>query len=239
MSSKSCVAFSDLLEKKELTWLPWVGKEFDRSKVLVVAESHHVDEKDETTAAKRKKDCDGDPMVTCEMIAGYPLRGRSRSWGKSIGRLFNNILNVLCGSTFLEPEAAQKRAALWSRVAFMNLVQNQIWYKHERPMPNDFKTGWRAFIKVARIIKPDICIFFGVSAADYFSACMKEFGFDATFAKEKDKIGNCHPRCASVKIDGRWIPIRFVPSMFFSWPAWRGFVFSGCEEIRNRLSDLR
>ncbi|MBQ7396424.1 MAG: hypothetical protein IJW08_07780 [Lentisphaeria bacterium] len=38
-----------------LTWLPWVGKNFDNCKILIVAESHYTNTDDQTLVQQKKQ----------------------------------------------------------------------------------------------------------------------------------------------------------------------------------------
>jgi hypothetical protein len=55
-----------------------------------------------------------------------------------------------------------QRRALWNNVAFMNLVQELIPSSTDRPSELAYDNGWSNFLEVAKILKPKMCIKFGI-----------------------------------------------------------------------------
>ena len=238
---------ADFKKIRTLTWLPWIGKRFDRTRVLVITKLHPTRAQESADALDNKKKMVGDGMLTREMIAEYPLQGYDAGWifkaGHRNSATFDNVSNVLCGSSLLSDADAKKRTTLWSSVAFMELVQKPMWYKgkeREKPVPNDFMEGWETAIKVVQIIKPKLSIVFGLETADHFNVFVKaqseiRFGL----AERDGKIGKSYPRSARIELEGDWLPIRFVPSMYFPCREWREFAFSGLDEIKACFVDLK
>lgn len=241
--------FDDKLESiKDLTWLPWVGKNYNAFKVLIVAESHYVNTDEPQLVKEKKAEYMSDPLSTRKVMAEYPLHGYNAGWVNHAGRHNNptidNLSKVLCGSALLGESDLKRRSELWSRLAFMNFIQRPMWYSKthgkERPVGNDRTIGWKATLGAIDILKPDLCIFAGLEASVWFDYYMQENNVCATRIESHDRIGRCAPRSSTLKIGNNKIDCRFIrhPGMYFSWQPWREFVFNGRGELRSKIAKL-
>lgn len=231
-----------------LTWLPWVGKNYDMFRVMIIAESHYVNTDDQMQVEVKKMEYMTDPLSTRKVMAEYPLHGYNAGWINHAGRRNNptidNISKVLCGSSLLDDKTQEKRFELWSRVAFMNFIQRPMWYSKthgkERPVGEDRTNGWRATLDVIRVLEPNICIFAGLEASICFDRYMQANAVSASAMKVHKKIGRCCHRSATVQLNGMNVIFRFMrhPSSYFDWQLWRSFVFDGNEDIQKRLANL-
>lgn len=242
-------AFDEKLKSIQgLAWLPWVGKNYDRFKVMIIAESHYVSTDDRSQVEAKKMEYLADTLSTREVVAEYPLHGYDAGWVNHAGRrnnpTFDNISRVLCGSALLDGKEKDKRFELWSRVAYMNFIQRPMWYSkthgQERPVEEDRTIGWRATLEVMRVLEPDICIFTGLEASIEFDQYMQANAVSASALKTHQKIGGSYPRSAIVHLNGKDVLLRFTrhPNRYFAWQTWRNFVFDGHEDLQNRMANL-
>lgn len=232
---------------KDLTWLPWVGKKYTDCRILIVAESHYTNEPDFFTAEQEKKKYMDDPLSTRAILAEYPMRGYDAKWKNNGGRgnnpTFDNLFRLLISEDLLnDPEPHSRRVRLCSNFAFMNMIQQPMWYPpkkpKERPKDPDRVTGWNAVTAVLRILMPDICIFAGSDASRYFGFHMNRLHVPyENWYCEPQKIGNTYPKRVTITLDGKKIPFKFIrhPSSYFRWEQWQKFVFSDCRQIQDKL----
>lgn len=214
-----------------LTWLPWVGKAYRNSRILIVAESHYSNKEDPSEAEAHKN-----RLYTRKVVAEYPISGAEASgWrnngGRSKNPTFDNLHRLLVSDALNSD--IPKRAFLWRNLGYMNIVQRPMWYppkgSKERPNQNDMETGWRVVAEIIRILSPRLCIFAGLEASKSFNSEMKRLGITHDPVKICEKIGSSYPRFASCSPAGEPVPLVFIqhPSKYFSWKSWQTFVFSG------------
>ena len=146
-----------LNEIKNLSWLPWVGRNYFQSKrrVLIIAESHYnigdnIEYKNQKTQ--------GAKWVTRDVVQYYPVLNCENN------PMFENLHRCLFQTNKID------RNSIWSHIAFYNFVQRPMDYNiKERPTTEDWQIGWSVFFEVINILKPTDCIFVGVGAADHFN----------------------------------------------------------------------
>lgn len=233
-------------ENEKLTWLPWIGKKYENTRVLVVAESHYTNKATEELVQSDIAAYMNDPWSTREIVAEYPLMGLSANWRNNGNRrnnpTFDNITRILVGDALLGAEDGEKRKRLWSCIAYMNFIQRPMRYlkdsEKERPTINDREIGWKALSTVLRVLKPGICIFAGLEASKDFNWYVKEVGINAGELNwGTEKINSATPRSAKIDINGTAVDCKFIkhPSKFFSWGRWSEFVFAGQHEVKIAL----
>lgn len=213
---------------KGLTWLPWVGKEYCELRILIVAESHYTNKKDKESAEIEKQKVMAQPCFTREIIAEHPIAGKDEAGWSS--PTFDNLHRLLVSDSLNSD--IPRRATLWRNLGYMNIVQRPMWYRSkppERPIGNDYETGWHVVAEILRILSPQLCIFAGLEAANSFNFQMARQGIPYEPIRYGDPIGRCRPRFASCSVNERPINLVFVrhPSQFFSWESWQNFVFAG------------
>ena len=130
-----------------LTWLPWIGSAYLQKKVLALGESHYCYDNKTTSEIEN---CLEETRGTVE---DYVERGREAGdqW-----RTYEPMEAVLRNSIFAEED----RNALWSQLAFMNLIQSCMGDRHARPHWELFLNGWPVVLQVIHILRPEICICF-------------------------------------------------------------------------------
>lgn len=144
--------YCDAVPDSVLRWYPWVGKNYDRTRVLVVGESHYAnsEEKLERYLANKESTIN----VIKDLIGGA-------QWAQD-NRTFNNFSKAIVG------DAVCIQEVLWNNLAYYNFVQRPMNYTYpnrEKPTKQDFAEGCETFKQVISILKPSICIFIGVNAS--------------------------------------------------------------------------
>ena len=235
---------------ENLTWLPWVGKNYADCRILIVAESHYTNTSDISQVEQKKKEYMDDPHSTRAILAEYPMLGHEAGWKNNGGRgnspTFDNLFRLLISEDLLnDPEPHSRREKLCSNFAFMNMIQRPMWYppdrSKERPNDGDRTIGWNVVIEVLRILMPDICIFAGSDASRFFEQQMKRLNVQyENWKYEEHRIGNTFPKSATITLDGKKIPFKFIrhPGSYFSWGRWQTFVFSDCKYIQDKLLSI-
>ena len=232
---------------KDLTWLPWVGKNYPDCRILIVAESHYTNTPDTIKYEKDLKEYMSNPLSTREVLAEYPMLGYDAGWknngGRSNNPTFDNLFKLLISDDLLsDREPHSRRVKLCSNFAFMNMIQRPMWYPpnrpKERPTDADRSVGWDVIVEVLTILLPDICIFAGSDASRFFEQQMNRVNVPyENWKYENERIGNTFPKSATVSIEGKKIPFKFIrhPGSYFSWEKWQEFVFSDCKPIQEKL----
>ena len=120
----------------------------------------------------------------------------------------------------------ETRGELWSSILFYNLIQEPMIGGTNTSATNTEKeTAWKVFKKLVPILKPKICIVWGVSVLHYWANNYGEFKDQY---KRKVKISGCYPRESVITIDGHEVSICVIkhPSQHFSSTKWREYLLS-------------
>lgn len=221
----------NLAEIDQLTWVPWVGKNYANlpqgRKVLIVAESHYTNEQDPDKAPLSIAESVGDKSYTravvSESLVGAEWSTRTLS---TMHQLFYSPTD---------------REVFWGDVAFFNLIQRPMWYRDgnpERPTWEDFWAGWKAFLKVIEILKPDHVLFIGVEAANHFNGFMSHHGHDHVAVDWPEKVGSAYARTASLLVGGTQIPLHFIKhcGSYFSTDRWSDYLHRNARDLMASLA---
>lgn len=141
-----------LVNDKILTWLPWVGENYNQNKILFLGESHRYNDEENSF----EKHNNSNFTRECVKDMGVNMNEYRVS-------LYKNI------HQFFKLENKQHTNNFWNKVAFMNIVQRPM--RHvgsDRKGPNtaDFNDGWASVLKTIEVLKPEIIICFSLSGAD-------------------------------------------------------------------------
>lgn len=173
-----------------LKWLPWVGKNYDKTGVLIVAESHYGGETEFEADGSDNTDED----FTREAFVKEHVKGKN--W-----KMPNYLMRIICGGGFSDKD--EQRKEFWENVAFYNHVQKLMRLAtRQRPSKEDFRNGWDVFSEVVKILKPDYCLFIGLTASYSFNIKMKEKGLSYEPVFWMEKINRACPRRFSLTVDG-------------------------------------
>lgn len=236
---------------ENLTWLPWVGKNYSNTRVMIIAESYYtnIDLPDEVEQYKSFMMHSRDHARG--VIGEYALLGYGAEWTNHGNRrnnpTFDNLHRLLVENALLGSNDLEKRAHLWENLAYINIIQRPMWYpsresgfSQERPLWEDFEIGWGVIAQLISILSPDICIFAGLAAANYYQAMMTRLGIQHEPMHVGEKIGHGYARSSSLTINGKSTDLFFIqhPSQYFSWERWRKFVFDQHPDIAKALSAI-
>lgn len=122
-------------QDKGLTWLPWIGEQYssEPKKLLVLGESHYC------YGSNSPEGIESDEKETIAVVGEYAANSSAGNQYKTYGK----IDEVLCGTFF--PGAS--RQEIWSRIAFMNIVQKCMGSNQARPDGNfSWQAGKRFFM---------------------------------------------------------------------------------------------
>lgn len=214
---------------QNLTWLPWVGKNYFNAKrrVLIVAESHYCSGEEiekYINATMRQK------WITRDVVQYYSVSHKnSQPMFDNLMRSFFQTLNI-------------DRENLWKNIAFYNFIQRPMDYnRKERPTKSDISTGWQVFIDVVKILKPTDCIFVGVAAADNFNENISAMNIPHAPIKWI-KVDNCKRYARSFSMDTSGISLHCLAiqhtSHHFSWQAWHNFLIREKKEMLKYLDRI-
>ncbi|MGB0871276.1 MAG: hypothetical protein ACPGSD_16925 [Flavobacteriales bacterium] len=159
-----------------LKWYPWIGKAFNKSKLLIIGESHYEDGDDWQLGNKE----------TTRIITQKRIDNVNGKWTlhRNVEKTILNLPNI----SLLE------RQALWNSVAYWNLVQRLLDSRNhaDRPGDEDFKLGWELFFKIYKVLEPKFCLVLGKasfgSLGSYLTNPKSEWKLDKSEFNPNDKL---------------------------------------------------
>ena len=173
-----------------LTWLPWVGKNYDKNRILIVAESHY--------GGETEFEADGSAKPDKEFTRRFVSRHAD---GENMWKMPNYLMRIICGGGFSDKE--EQRKEFWENIAFYNHVQKLMRLAtRQRPSKEDFRNGWDVFPEVVKILKPDYSLFIGLIASYSFNIKMQGKGLSYEPVSWMEKINGACPRRFSLTVDG-------------------------------------
>lgn len=171
-----------------LEWLPWCGKNYDKNRILIVAESHY--------GGETEFEADGSAKPDKEFTRRFVSRHAD---GVNMWKMPNNLMRAVWDGDC----RVERRKVFWENVAFYNHVQKLMELAtRQRPSDEDFENGWDVFPEVVKILKPDYCLFIGLKASDWFNKKMQEKGLSYEPVYKMEKINGACPRRFSLTVDG-------------------------------------
>jgi len=130
-------------EMKSMKWLPWVGRSYERTRTIIVGESHYEDGDDWQ---------ENNPEATRIVI--------SKQFTDQRGKTYSYAEKALLGK---DQTTAADGLRVWPAVASMNVVQRLMSSIQERPNDEDFDQGWISVLGVAEYLKASTCVVLGKS----------------------------------------------------------------------------
>lgn len=225
-----------------LGYLPWIGKDYSlsgmKNKVFFVAESHYKGNSNWNYYD-----------YACVRMAEFALnKDLKRDQSEDDNLAYANLLKTINPFSSLAnnkppfewEKTLREKKQILSNTVFMNVCQRCL-PAGEKPDPEDFINGWHAWFKVARLLKPTLCICDGVASAKTRSRhCFNEamaqiqaipeaatLNFSYKRSREGELIGEKGKRVrahtAQVYIDGN--PIEIVWIMHTSLNGRFGYYF--------------
>lgn len=164
---------------EELTWYPWVGKDYKNGirRVLIIGDSHYSADK-----GRFDSECYTDFMSTKQTTKDILTRHLEK------GETWNFLRNL--ESTF--PDSRN----FWSKIAFYNYIQEPMKTAKGKPTVEQYKVAWRCFAKLVKILRPTDCIVIGTRNDKYSGYMLEELDIKDYINNDDDtlKISNTIPR---------------------------------------------
>ena len=228
MRTKLDTQFDEQLNTLEnLNWFPWIGQDFSASKpkLLVVGESLYNYDNDAEIAA-------GDRQFARFFIYDHVFEDTNANQ-----KLIRNTELAVFNSY---PSEEQKKI-FWANSGYYYFVHKFLKDgRNERPNNEDFSNGWDTFMKVVLILKPEYCLFCGVTSSTYgaaFEMALKENKFHGSTIEWKEKYGRVQSRVSSIEhANGYKTKLLFMrhPSSYFPWDKWANFLGKEAEELISK-----
>ena len=206
---------------------PWIGSGYASApkRVLIMGDSHYtIDEKTKEFCQEEYDRCISDKEYTRGII-GCEI-GSPGSWS------FHKYLE----KTFLD-EANMNVEAFWNKVASYNFIQEPMKSINEKPSHADCETAWKCFADVIQIIKPNVCIFFGLRNKEGINI-LDEKNVKYSIKYFDTKVNNSWPMVGDLKFeDGYKLPFYMIhhTSRFYSPQLWHDFLNKEIPEVVNFL----
>lgn len=232
--TESYKGYDESLAKIEnLTWLPWIGCDYPnaRKKILIVGESNYYKTNDPNNIGSKPDYIKENILYQREVIHECPIRDQ---WSNLT---LYNIYRVLANSYNIDNGISQ---TIWHNISFYNFVQRLMNYTDkERPNFRDFFLGWNVFMDVIKIIKPDFCIFVGVSASNTFEYAMDCLGVKHSNVEWLNGQG-AYGRKMDLQINDRKLPIVAIKhaGSYFTWTFWNNFLNEYANEAMTYINSL-
>lgn len=192
-----------------LTWEPLIGENFmnsDTCRILLIGESHY---QNDATAEEIY-----DPNFT-KYVVNRAARGELKH-----SAFYSNTELALIGS------ANYNSQKFWENIAFYNFIQRPMSNSKDRPNEKDFQKAAEVFYQVMDELQPTICIFLGMSAAEFirtYSLENKKEEFNG-WRIENNKVGRYLKKYLVYK--SKYPTAIFIkhPSAYFSYEGWHQFI---------------
>lgn len=213
-------------EIEKLNWYPWVGKDYETSKrkLLIIGESHYLNEDDDEKNKKRKEELEASFSHTRDCLHEVLI---DKSWSNPT---YQNIMETLCDRS-INPDNDN----VFSKIAYHNLIQEPLWSRQESPSEQQASIGWQILMSVINILKPTDCIMLGVRNDKYFNETMRKLSVSFQEVEEfPNKIGNTRPRKAMIN----GVSICFIqhPGNYYSPEKWHDFLKEQMPEVIQFLN---
>lgn len=210
-----------------LVHYPWVGSGYASApkRVLIMGDSHYTIDRNTKEFCQEEYDrCITDKEYTREII-GCEIKNPG-SWS------FHKYLE----KTFLD-EANMNVEAFWNKVASYNFIQEPMKSINEKPSHADCETAWKCFADVIQIIKPNVCIFFGLRNKEGINI-LDEKNVKYSIKDFDTKVNNSWPMVGDSKFeDGYKLPFYMIhhTSRFYSPQLWHDFLNKEIPEVVSFL----
>ena len=173
-----------LKEKGMLKWVPWIGPDYDKHRILILGASHHAlwEDKDPSLCkvTEHSKEIEEDSEWYIGLVKLHGIKGESK--------IFNRMADTLLG---VKDSDQAKRAKVWNSVAWMNAIQKTMtesrstWFDEK-----ESEDSWECIKSVINIIEPKLCIMWGSEVIDPWTKECKLIGE----VQKLDQINKTSPR---------------------------------------------
>ena len=219
----------ELTKIENLKWLPWIGSQYqnERNRVMVYGESFYVWEGEDEA-----EEILNNPVFPTNLIHNNVMRN-NKEINNNI-RPHRNLERALFDKSRPSDEEIKR---LWDHLSYNVIVQRSLPNLSSRPSFSDYVNGWKVFVDVIKVLKPNLCIFMGVEAFNALQTSSDTHGFEVTDRFQHEKVGNTYPRTAKIIQDDHETKLIFIkhPSKYFSWAKWSKFIDQESLSFSNSL----
>src|ERR1035437_16370 len=176
-----------LVKGFNLNWLPWIGKDYKKSKnkLLVVGESNYLNE-----------DIDVNEPDYIRKLIEKDGTNEGKWWQENIyiaprHKKLERILGV-------DDKDINAKRNFWYQSAYYNLIQEPLKSNKEddRPHYQLFLDGWNILFQIINIMQPNYCLMNGVESFKYFDESNADkYNFKTVEKNKLEKIGNGFAAC--------------------------------------------
>jgi hypothetical protein len=200
----------NLVENNIIKWLPWIGSDFEKSKVkiLIIGESHYFNPNEPGSFEKHQN-----PNFTITVIEEMAI---GRDYYKT--KIHQNFHRAILGNDNFDA------SKFWNSLAYYNFIQKPMDTNKGRPSNDDFYESWESFHEIIDILQPTLCLFIGTTAANSFNNFNRNNNIAFEDVKHVKKIGQNYAKKALLL--KTQTPIHFIKhtSQYFSWKKWNEYL---------------
>lgn len=118
----------------------------------------------------------------------------------------------------------EQKLALWSSVAYHNLVLDPLKSLKARPSYSQYLEGWNELLELTHLMAVDQAIIYGLESKkiDALAEAAKRRGSILQRSPMQTKVGRSRPKLITIRDGDRAMKLLFIrhPSAFFSWRKW-------------------
>ena len=211
---------------KGLIHYPWVGEHYydQKYRILIVGDSHYTVDDDGNYCEEEYYRCLNDKEYTREIV------NCARS--KEPWNMFKGLYSLFD----LSDELIDHN--LWSKVSFINFIQEPMRQRSAVPTDTDFKKAWFCLLDLIDILQPQICLFIGIRGWRGNGYINNEKRGTCVLKDDTVRISNCTPWIATIEtLNGnktKAIAIHHT-SQGFSPDKWREYLQFRCPELMQTV----
>ena len=224
-SNKYTTEFDEQLGRiTNLKWRPWVGKDYSKSKLLILGESTYQDDGEEWL---------DDPDAMRGFVQNQGLDSANPKFSNR--RFFNAIEKTVLNqpSTSLE-----ERERFWTSVAYTNVVQRIMCSRNEKPKPSDFDDGWMKVLQLLETIRPTVVIKLGIEGVGRLAYLMDKKNTGWGFIAEEFNWKR-RPIVTNLMKDSYSVKIIFINhptgSFGFDFSEWADVIINNAPGLREKI----
>jgi len=191
-----------------LTWLPWVGKGYCDTRILVVGESNYTDEGMAAIV-------DGDKWFTRKVSNYFCISEQERRAGQAMRYIARRLMTSVHDTV----------PKVWSQIAYMDVCQKclvKVEGERPRPTPDNYESGVLPVCSVVDVLRPKLVIFVSKGAFDYFKnrQCLrklKDYSILTYLNAPTETIGKLHTKNCDVPVAFTTHPGGFGATASIKW----------------------
>ena len=189
---------------QKLKRLPWIGKNYYESRILILGDSHYA--LNEAAEQEFK-----DPYSTIETIKSVIQTG-PYSFYRGLYDLFHI-------------ETKREIDNFWSNIAFYNFVQEVMKSVHEKPSPIHRMEAWQCLAEVVKVLHPKFILFLGIRNW-YGTHALEKTDVSCELIWDTTKISRTKPAYGKLTTPQEVIPFSIIrhSAMGFNVPLWREYL---------------